>query len=180
MSRFCARGGTPFAAGVDRMAGRRSAGFAIAVGSPVTGRPPRRSRRAVFPHRARLQRRAATFWARSETRLKGGLTDRRRECCAQVTMQPVPSPCERPYRRGVLRTGLTPVGPAPLSGSNAEQRQNSRMRARRRGTSNLPERCTRHRPSGLRVAGWSGRAIQANQAEAYGGSSGVTRHAPDG
>lgn len=81
----------------------------IEVGTPVTGRPPRRSLRAIFPHRA-PQRDAQTdtasiqsiqtvppMQAGSVTRFSGTILSRR-ECFARVASLPTPSPCNRSYR----------------------------------------------------------------------------------
>src|SRR5690606_11885013 len=41
-----------------------------------------------------------------------GHTIPKRECAAQLSLQPAASPCERPYRLGVLSAGLTPALPS--------------------------------------------------------------------
>jgi hypothetical protein len=100
----------------------------IKVGPPVTRRPPHRSRRAVFPHRApqgcspphRWRSQECSLWVaarfaipRSEVCIGcSGISYPAHVSFASYAALSLPSPCGRRYRLGVLWSDLTPRSPS--------------------------------------------------------------------
>gem|GEM_PF-4981149 len=98
----------------------------IKVGRPVTRRPHRRSRRAVFPYRVPQDCSPPHRWGfairRSEVCIgRSGISYPAHVSFASCAALSLPSPCGRRYRRKVLWSDLTPSCPSGglLSGWSA-------------------------------------------------------------